>query len=265
VERIVFTENWEKPCQEIGLNTFNDFFNVTDGTVIGKNNKRNVISFERAIDSKTKQFFMKRFSRPHFKDIFFAWKSFKRPCSQAQLEWENANFLLKNQIGTYKPVCYGEKYCCGLEKKSFFVTEKLKKQCLTDFLAQNWENTEKARKEKLVKDLGGFIRKIHNFNISLPDLYVWHIFLDEETTGEFEFAVIDLHRMSQNVKKQKHYLKNLGRFHHSMIDKYFDDHLRRLFIEAYAGNDWPKSVDYLETAVKRYSAKISKRRNPKPY
>jgi len=50
-----------------------------------------------------------------------------------------------------------------------------------------------------------------------------------------------------------------------MIDKHFDDRLKRLFIEAYAGNDWSQSIGSLETVVRKYSAKISKRRNPKPY
>ena len=46
--------------------------------------------------------------------------------------------------------------------------------------------------------------------ISLPDLYVWHIFLTTEmASGKLEFAVIDLHRMKRNVTNKNEQLKNL--------------------------------------------------------
>jgi hypothetical protein len=218
-------------------------------------------------DSQEKQFFMKRFFHPHFKDVFFAWRRFGELCSQARYEWENARLLLDHGIETYKPVCYGEETKWGIENKSFVVTEKLQAQSLTDFVRQEWHNLQRQRKERIIIGLAAFVRRIHALNISLPDLYVWHIFVKEGATssGEYDFAVIDLHRMSRNVKDKNKKIDNLGRLHHSMVDSYFDEKLKQLFIESYAADDWDGDITALAAQVKKRSAAVSAKRNPKPY
>jgi hypothetical protein len=50
-----------------------------------------------------------------------------------------------------------------------------------------------------------------------------------------------------------------------MTEKYFDESLRRLFIESYAGKRWPGSIDELQEKVNKYSIAISSRRTPQPY
>lgn len=264
-EKIVFEDSWQHVFAEFGLNCFDDFFNFSGGERINKNNKRNVQTLTFGDGSARKVFFMKRFSYPHLKDMLFTWRNFGRAVSQAQCEWENANILLKNGIKTYQPVCYGERTNLGIETKSFFITKELQSQCLTDFLAQNWVNLSQSQKEKVIASLAKVIRKVHDAGISLPDLYVWHIFLSETENGDYEFAVIDLHRMSHNVKNKNKKLKNLGRFTHSMTGKYFDDNMRQLFVKSYAGTDWQGNINTLITKVEKYAAAVSAKRNPKPY
>ncbi len=264
MKRIFFSESWSRFFSEFGLKSFDDFFQYHGGQTIGKNNKRDVVTFK--LGGQEKQFFMKRFFHPHFKDMLFTRRNFGQFCSQARCEWENTRLLCGNGIGTYKPVCYGEKIKWSLERKSFLITEKLEGQSLTDFVKQSWQRLDRQQKEKIIVDLAAFIRRIHRKKISLPDLYVWHIFIKEnQSKGGWEFAVIDLHRMSQNVTNKKQQLKNLGRLHHSMTERYFDDKLKRLFIESYAGNDWDGDVNTLATQIKRYSDKALARRKPKPY
>jgi len=266
VDKVVFSDNWQGFFAEFGLKSFGDFFNYTGGETINKNNKRDVVAFDLGDGSRNKQFFIKRFFHPHFKDMLFTLRNFGEPCSQARCEWENANLLISSDIDTYKPVCYGEKTCCGIERKSFIVTEKLTSECLTDFVKQNWQRMSRQEKEKIVAGIAVFIRRIHENNFSLPDLYVWHIYLKENKSGDaWDFAVIDLHRMSHNVTNQKCKLENLGRLHHSMVDRYFDEDLKQLLIKSYAGNDWPGDINTLIGQVEKYSAKVSSKRNPKPY
>jgi hypothetical protein len=71
--------------------------------------------------------------------------------------------------------------------------------------------------------------------------------------------------MIYNVFNTNEQIKNLGRFDHSMTEKYFDKSLRRLFLESYAGRDWPGSIDKLQEKVNKYSDAISSRRKPQPY
>ena len=264
MEKIIYAESWQERLAEFGLEKFDNFFSFTGGEIVNKNNKRDVtiMAFEQGTDSKT--FFMKRFFKPHFKDMFFALRSFGSFCSQAELEWKNANFLLNNGVETYRPVCYGVRSALGIERQSFIVTEEIKGQCLTDFVKENWSQLAEFEKKKILVSLGKLFRKIHDLGISLPDLYVWHIFVMSETgSDKLDFAVIDLHRMTANTRNRNEQLKNLGRFHHSMINKYFTDHDRDLLINAYAGDNRDQSD--LAEKIKKYSKKVSAKRRPKPY
>jgi len=45
VDKIVFTDTWQKFFADFGLKTFDDFFNYSHGQTINKNNKRDVVIF----------------------------------------------------------------------------------------------------------------------------------------------------------------------------------------------------------------------------
>ena len=263
MQRVVFSDNRQGFFAEVGLKSFDDFFNC-DGERISTATKRDVRKLTLDNGSAKKVFFMKRFFSPHFKDMLFTYLNFGRFCSQAACEWQNANLLLENGIGTYRPICFGEQTKFGIERKSFFITEELHGQCFTDFVAQNRADLSTEQKEKIIVSLADVIRKIHAAQISLPDLYLWHIYLLQKQNGDYEFDFIDLHRMARNVKNQNRQLANLGRLLHSMTDKYFTESERLLLISAY-GADLPAGVDNLFAKVKKISAKISAKRNPKPY
>ena len=266
MEKVIYKDSWGRFFAEFGLASLEDFFEYSPVETIGINNKRSVVTFSLGSDSQKKQFFMKRFFHPHFKDMFFTWRNFGRFCSQARCEWENARLLLDNGIETYRPVCYGEKTTFGVENKSFMITEKLPGRALTDVVRQEWNNLRRQEKQDIIAGLGAFVRRIHALNVSLPDLYVWHVFVSENpANGRWEFAVIDLHRMSRNVTNKHTRIKNLGRLHHSMIAGYFDEELKRLFIESYAGDDWDGDIEKLAARVKKQSDVVSAKRGPKPY
>jgi len=266
VEKTVFTGSWQKFFTGLGLESFDDFFSFSQDKTINLNTKRDVsiLTFGEGTDRKV--FFRKRFFKPHFKDMLFAWRSFGSPISQAKLEWQNAKMLLENAIETYRPVCYGERTKLGLERKSFLITEKLPGKALSEFVSEKWPQLTQQQKEKIIVPLGRFIRKIHDARISLPDLYIWHVFIKETPdSDEYDFAVIDLHRMEHNVSSQNKLIKNLGRLHHSMVAKYFDNRLKELLIESYAGDDWQGGGAEFIRQVKKFSDAVSAKRNPKPY
>jgi hypothetical protein len=265
VQRIVFADSWSAFFAGFNLKSFNDFFENLPAKTIGVNKKRNVISFSLGADSNKKHFFMKRFSHPHFKDMLFSFRNIGRPCSQARYEWENARLLLDNGIETYRPVCFGEKITYGIEDSSFFVTEELQSQCLTDFIRQNWADYQQQQKEKIITGLATFVRKIHTLNICLPDLYVWHIYITENAAGEYDYAVIDLHRMSRNITSRSQKIKNLGRLHHSMLDSYFDEELKQLFVESYAADGRYGDISALLAQVKKCSDAVSAKRRQVQY
>jgi hypothetical protein len=265
VQRVVFENSWSRFFAEFDIETFDDFFERQAADAVGRNSRRNVISFSPGPDSQKKTFFMKRFFRPHLKDVIFARRNIGESCSQGRHEWENARFLLDNGIESYKPVCYGEKKIWGVDTKSFVVTEELQSECLSDFVRDKWNALERQEQERIVAGLGAFARRIHALNVSLPDLYVYHIYLTERATGEYDFAVIDLHRMSRNVTNRNQKIKNLGRLHHSMLDEYFDDDLKHVLIRSYAAGDWDGDVAALIARVEKHSDTVSAKRKKKAY
>jgi len=264
MKEVVFTDLFEPFFNKMGLRSFDDFFNYSGGQTVNKNSRRDVRRLTFQSEGKTRIFYLKRFHKPHIKDMLFTLTSFGRPCSQAECEFRNANLLLQNGIDTYKPACSGWHSVCGIERRSFLITEQLKSRNFTDFLAENWRQLTEDEKQNIIVSMAKTVRKIHDARICLPDLYLWHLFISRQA-GRYDFAVIDLHRARHSVKNRNELLKNLGRLHHSMSDKHFDDRQRRLLIESYAGDNWPGGIDNLIAKVERFSAAVSAKRNPKPY
>jgi len=262
---VIFADGWQSFFENQQFVSFDDFFSYSKGRLINKNERRDVrkIVLEQAAGRLV--FFLKRFHRPHFKDIIFASRNSGGRCSQAAYERQNANLLLANGIDTYQPVCIGEQFTLGIESKSFLVTEQIKAAEFKDFIADRWNGLDGETKRQIIISLGKFIRKIHNAGFSLPDLYVWHLFIKQQQRGQWSFAVIDLHRMARNVTSRQQRAKNLGRLDYSMIDKYFDKSSRELLIKSYAADNRPDERAALIEQVRKYSSAVSSKRRPKIY
>ncbi len=261
---VEFAENAAAMFEQAGLTRFEDFFDFDKGTLINRNRKRDVTFFTLGAGDQKKELFMKRFFNPHIKDILFTIRSFGRLCSQAGCEWYNAGILQHNGIDTYRPLCCGEQMFCGLERRSFLITEKLPGRCLSEYVAQTWSRTGRYGKEAIMAALGRFVRKIHNAAISVPDLYVWHLFLDAHHEG-FGFAVIDLHRMSANIKGDREKIRNLGALEYSMVEDYFDEDLKDVFFDSYFGTDFRGDKAIFRQKIRQRSTQLKARRRRPAY
>ena len=262
MEKVVFEENWNTFFDSHGLRCFDDFFDYSDGDTINRNTKRNVIALKFSDGDQAKNFFMKRFFNPHFKDILFTLHNFGKICSQAELEWKNANILLDNGIETYHPVCYGFRSVFGIERQSFVVTEEINGCCLLDYLMKSWKTFPPAEKETLVIKLAKFFRKIHSTGLSLPDSYIWHVYMVnvENKANDYEFGMIDLHRMQIRTRGTGKAAMNLGRFLFSLPEGFMDARLETIFMESYLATDFPGNKDVFMGNVKKLEAKLLKRR-----
>jgi hypothetical protein len=264
-ERVVFADDWQPVLAEAGLQSFDDFFEFRKPKVV-PDSKRRVITITIGDD---KRLFLKCFRYSHLKDAIFALRNFGRLLSQAEVEWENAYLLLEIGVQAYKPVCCGVRTRWGLEKESFLVTEEVSGQCLTDFVGRNWATLSQQQREDVIVSLAKLIRRIHDAGIGLADLYLWHLFIREKKVDNgkigYDFAVIDLHRMQHNIRNRARQIENLGRLNYSMLDEYFDERMRKLLIESYAGPDWPGNRSRLWATVQKHSAALLSRRNQKPY
>ncbi len=269
MEKVVFSDGWQRYFEEKGLACFDDIYDYPDGVVVDKNSKRNVKRIAFGADGLGYVFYMKRFDQPHLKDTFFAFRNYGKVMSLGRLEWENARLLLENGIETYRPACYGEKVICGIERRSFLVTKELSGVCLADFVADDWFETTEDVRERIVSELGAFVERICRAKVCLPDLYVWHIYImnkPAQARGRgYRFAVIDLHRMSHDVRGERFEVENLARLHHSMRQEYFGEDLKRLLVESYAQAAQRDDVAELYRKVERRSQIISQIRQVRSY
>lgn len=235
INSIEFDPTYETLFTQNGLMTFDALFAYSQGEMINHNERRDVTVLQLPAKEGTGVFFMKRFHWPHFKDMFFTFRNVGKLCSQAELEWRNARTLLDNGIETYRPVCWGVQTCCGIERRSLFVTQKIDGRSLIDFLFERWAAFGASEKEALVKAMARFFQKIHRAHLSLPDSYLWHLFVMEPIDPQqgYRFAIIDLHRMQIKAASPRHAARNLGALFFSLPEEWFDARLRQLFIETY--------------------------------
>jgi hypothetical protein len=266
MDKVVFAEAWEPYFAGLGLRAFDDFYDYPETVTVNRNRKRNVLKLTLGEGRDRHVFFMKRFHDPHLKDILATRRGFGGLTSQAGLEWRNARHLLKNGIGTYEPVCMGERTRWGLEKASFFVTRQLDGVCLLDLVLESWQGLDRNRQEKIIVAVANLARTLHGLGISLPDLQIWHLYLGADgPSGEDRLSVIDLHRMAQGVRSEKRKAKNLARLLWSMLPEYFDEDHRQLLLDTYLMNHDGARRQTLLRSVERYEATLNRRHTAQRY
>ncbi len=266
--RLAFSDGWQERLEAWGFHRFEEYFDYEEGALINRNTKRNVVEMRFGAKDRPDVFYMKRFFRPHWKDVFFTWRNFGSICSQAACEWKNANVLRSIGVGTYEPICYGEQTVWGIERRSFFITRRIDGICLTDWLRQNRSDLRSLELEKMISVLGRLVRRIHEAGIRLPDLYVWHVFLLGNTGSDYtenSFALIDLHRMMIRRNDIGQRSRDLGAFLYSMCEPFFDERHRKLLLDSYLVGGPTDNREKFSSAVERRRQLLMRRRRTPEY
>ena len=102
---------------------------------------------------------------------------------------------------------------------------------------KKWHALERPRQDRIIIAMAQLARRAHQANISLQDLYIWHIFIDEESLeDDCRLSVIDLHRMLRNVKDPNKKIMDMGTLYWSMSSDYFDAEHKDLLVATYTGD-----------------------------
>lgn len=262
MEKIVFKDDWKCVFAKNGLASIDDFFSFAGGKIINRNSKRNVTVFELEDGGEKHRFFMKRFHDPHFKDMLAVFKNFGKIWSQGHGEWGNAEKLFASGIPTYEPVCYGDQMAGPFERRSIFITKELGGECLTDYVAGNWDGLCREDKNMLLRAMAQLAADAHGKKLSFPDLYVWHYWV-LKAEPEFQLGKIDLHMTKHNAKISDQ-IRDLGAIHYSMIDNYFAESDKEfLFDEYFRISGRNKNKIYKKVLAR--SKKVSSRRRKPSY
>jgi len=185
-----------------GLKTFDDFLLFDKGEIVDKNSKRRVIKFSLR-DSQNREdrvFYLKQFHTSSFKENIKKAFDFSSPRTEAGTEWNNVKILFNAGFNSIPLAAYGERTVCGFEKSSFFLSEEIPHS----FPLEDWllHYPDQQHRSKIIDELSVLVKKLHHVNISYPDLYIKHIFVDVVALKEnyIRFVLLDLHRMRRKMK-----------------------------------------------------------------
>ncbi len=152
---------------------------------IGKRNKIKIF------EQDSFQINIKSFKKPPiFKSIIY--KFFRK--SKAKRSFENANFLIKKNIGTPKPIAYIEYHSFMGLKKSYYICEQHNCDLLfRDIVESDYKYPDT---ENILKQFAKFTYNIHEAGIEFKDHTPGNTLITKKENGQYAFALVDLNRMN---------------------------------------------------------------------
>jgi heptose I phosphotransferase len=165
------------------------------------------------------------------------WLAFHKRKSCALLEFQNIQSLSEAGINTPKAAAYGEQCNAFFEKRSFFITEKIPDAEALERKLPEYFNGDSAQeniklRRNFITSLAGFIKKFHETNYRHRDLYLSHIFYNDNGS----FYLIDLARAFRPVLLSRRFqVKDIAQLYFSAPGKYFSQTDRLRFYLQYSG------------------------------
>ena len=152
-------------------------------------------------------------------------------------ELEALAFLSDHGLGVPRPVACGQTWAHGRERRSFLVTEKIPnahslEQRLPPCFREPKSTRNLRQRRQFTRRLAQFIRRFHELGYRHRDLYLAHIFRDEQD----RFFLIDLARAGRPLLLgHRLRVKDLAQVHYSMPARHFTRTDRLRFLLAYSG------------------------------
>ena len=206
------------------LDTFDSFFRFKGGKAVKILKERSVIRFEvEDIDAK-KTFYLKRHNLnfigvKRLISLFFP----NTDVSEGIKEFRNICIFRKNNLATVVPVAAGEKFVNFFWVEGFLLTEDCSPFIpLEDLIKEQPEFFKgmngKGRKQKLLKEIAVFARRMHAQGFNHRDFNTTHILVKYSAADQSpELAVFDLQRVNKNrLFKFRWMIKSLARVNYSL-------------------------------------------------
>jgi tRNA A-37 threonylcarbamoyl transferase component Bud32 len=135
------------------------------------------------------ELFIKRYN---YQGWLYALKGLFRP-SRARRVWITTNALQMRGISTVRPIAYVERRRFRLLRESYLITEGVGGEGLLE-LSKRFagSSTSFQRKRRLVGDIAGLLRRLHERGVSHRDLKGQNILVQEGVSGRCELLLVDL-------------------------------------------------------------------------
>jgi len=220
--RWTIRKGYESILDKISLDNFRSLLNGKPYKLIKETKVRSVISIPGP-DISDDGIYIKYFKRKGYSDYV---KYLFTP-TRTRTEWKVANRLLSKGINTALPLAIAEKRSWSLLDSSMLITkavsrsEPLMEFCQTTF-SGILSGEKLFEKKKLLNELAGFIRKIHEKGFFHKDLHAGNILIKFNNdyfspVKDYSFYLMDLHRVKilKGLSSRKR-LHNLAQIFNSL-------------------------------------------------
>jgi heptosyltransferase-2 len=238
-ESFFCNEDYKTGLTELGLISIDAVFSFNAAQNLTKDNlpkHRSRLRFE--INSPPVTLFLKRYDSPPIFVQLRNWFSARRRISCGLFGFEPTIKLTAAGINTPKVISYGEQWGIFFEKRSFIITKKipdaesLERRLPDCFNAPAAIENLKLRRNFIAR-LAAFVKKFHETKYRHRDLYLSHIFYDNNG----RFYLIDLARtFKPGLFAERFRVKDIAQVYYSAQGRYFSKTDRLRFYLGYTGH-----------------------------
>jgi tRNA A-37 threonylcarbamoyl transferase component Bud32 len=136
----------------------------------------------------------------------------------AQAEWHWLRQLPGLGLRCPQAVAYGCRRRAGLERQSLLLTDEMPGKSLEQWVPDQLNEclADRAFRDRLGTDLAALVARLHASRLVHRDLYLSHVFIEQEADGSVRLALIDLQRMSRpRLRWRRWMIKDLASLDYS--------------------------------------------------
>lgn len=175
---------------EMGLIDLASVQTLRGSLVKDQRGKRDVLQ----LSLRGQTFFLKRIWRTKPVQTLETLVKHRRVRSLAGIEWDNLVQLSRHRIRVAEPIAFGERIYRLREEFSFILTRAAPGEMdLHDFVESE---TDPIRRRRVLDELAGMVRRLHDAGFATPDLFARHLFLNWRG-GRPLFTLIDMARVDR--------------------------------------------------------------------
>jgi len=198
LKKQIFSKHYSHLTEEISSIVEN--FDYSEGALVGNGN-RNIIKVFKIGEVYVN---IKSFKEPN---LINKWVYRFLRKSKAERSYENAHILLKNNIGTPKPIAYIEETSFLFFKKSFYISEHIK----ADLTYRNLVlDTSIQDSEVILREMARFTHSLHQNGILFKDHSPGNTLI-QRVNDSYKLYLVDLNRMAFRKLSFNERIKNFSR------------------------------------------------------
>lgn len=193
-----------------GLDSFDALMNAPGEAVL---HKKGLAGWRQRVVLRVgaRNLYLKRYRNPPLREqLGLRLRGFR---ATAQVEWHWLRKLPELGLPGPRAVAYGCRRRAGLERQSLLLTDEVPGTSLERWVPRELDGrlAERAFRARLGADLAELVARLHAARLVHRDLYLSHVYIDEDADGSVRLALIDLqHVMRPTLRWRRWMIKDLA-------------------------------------------------------